>query len=53
MAIFMGVVPGLFLKPMEPAVRKTIEHIRPQATAPINTELEKAKPAVSSSLRSH
>jgi len=38
MAIFMGVVPGLFLKPMEPAVRKTIEHIRPQATAPINTQ---------------
>ena len=40
MAIFMGVVPGLFLKPMEPAVRKTIEHIRPQATSPINTESE-------------
>jgi len=37
-AIFMGVVPGVFLKPMEPAVRRTIEHIRPSQTAPINTE---------------
>jgi NADH-quinone oxidoreductase subunit M len=26
-AIVMGVVPGVFLKPMEPAVRKTIEHV--------------------------
>jgi NADH-quinone oxidoreductase subunit M len=28
MAIFMGVVPGVFLKPMEPSVKKTVEHIR-------------------------
>jgi len=27
MAIFMGVVPGVFLKPMEPAVKKTVERI--------------------------
>jgi NADH-quinone oxidoreductase subunit M len=27
MAIFMGVFPGVFLKPMEPAVRKTVERI--------------------------
>ena len=27
MAIVMGVVPGVFLKPMEPAVRKTVEQI--------------------------
>ena len=27
MAIVMGVVPGVFLKPMEPAVRKTVERI--------------------------
>jgi NADH-quinone oxidoreductase subunit M len=27
MAIFMGVLPGVFLKPMEPAVRKTVERI--------------------------
>jgi NADH-quinone oxidoreductase subunit M len=27
LAIFMGVVPGVFLKPMEPAVRKTVELI--------------------------
>jgi NADH-quinone oxidoreductase subunit M len=35
MAIFMGVAPGVFLKPMEPAVRKTIEHIVPN-TSPAN-----------------
>jgi len=27
MCVVMGVVPGAFLKPMEPAVRKTVEHI--------------------------
>jgi NADH-quinone oxidoreductase subunit M len=27
MAIFMGVMPGVFLKPMEPAVKKTVERI--------------------------
>jgi NADH-quinone oxidoreductase subunit M len=27
MAIVMGVVPGIFLKPMEPSVRKTIQHV--------------------------
>jgi NADH-quinone oxidoreductase subunit M len=27
MAIFMGVVPGLFLEPMEPAVRRTVQHV--------------------------
>ena len=26
-AIFMGVVPGVFLRPMEPAVRRTVEHV--------------------------
>ena len=26
-AIFMGVMPGVFLKPMEPAVRRTVEHV--------------------------
>jgi NADH-quinone oxidoreductase subunit M len=35
MAIFMGVAPGVFLKPMEPAVRKTLEQIVPN-TAPAN-----------------
>ena len=34
MAIFMGVVPGVFLKPMEASVRKTIEHVVP--TGPAN-----------------
>jgi hypothetical protein len=27
MAIFMGVFPGVFLKPMEPAVRRTVESV--------------------------
>jgi NADH-quinone oxidoreductase subunit M len=45
MAIFMGVVPGVFLKPMEPAVRRTIEHIRPQASLPVNTERHAPAPA--------
>jgi NADH-quinone oxidoreductase subunit M len=27
LAIFMGVLPGVFLKPMEPAVRRTVEQI--------------------------
>jgi NADH-quinone oxidoreductase subunit M len=34
MAIVMGVVPGVFLKPMEASVRKTIAHIVP--TGPAN-----------------
>ena len=40
-AIVMGVVPNLFLKPMEPAVRKTIEQVRPLSVPrrPVNTEL--------------
>ena len=43
MAVVMGVVPGLFLRPMEPAVRKTVEMIVPsRATA--NTD---AAPIVS------
>jgi NADH-quinone oxidoreductase subunit M len=28
MAIFMGVFPGVFLKPMEPSVRRVVEHTR-------------------------
>ena len=42
-AIVMGVVPQVFLKPMEPAVRKTIEHVRPMAAPrrPVNTEAGK------------
>jgi hypothetical protein len=38
MAIVMGIVPGMFLKPMEPAVRKTIEEVRPAGGRPVNTE---------------
>ncbi len=36
MAIFMGVIPGLFLTPMEPAVRRTIQHVT--GTLPVNAE---------------
>jgi NADH-quinone oxidoreductase subunit M len=32
MAIFMGVVPGVFLKPMEPAVVKTVREVLPANT---------------------
>ncbi len=28
MAVVMGVLPGVFLKPMEPAVARVVEHIR-------------------------
>jgi NADH-quinone oxidoreductase subunit M len=41
MAIVMGVVPGLFLRPMEPAVRKTVQAIV-GTQLPANTE---ARPA--------
>ena len=37
MAIFMGVLPGVFLKPMEPAVRKAVTQIV-GTSAPVNTE---------------
>jgi len=33
MAIFMGVMPGVFLRPMEPAVRKVVQHIVGSAAA--------------------
>ena len=32
-AIFMGVMPGVFLRPMEPAVRKVVQHIVGSAAA--------------------
>jgi NADH-quinone oxidoreductase subunit M len=35
MAVVMGVVPGVFLRPMEPAVRRTVERIVPGA-GPVN-----------------
>ncbi len=37
MAIFMGVVPGVFLRPMEPAVRKTVQAVV-GLRVPANTE---------------
>jgi NADH-quinone oxidoreductase subunit M len=45
MAIVMGVVPGLFLRPMEPAVRKTIQLIVP-ARVPANTDAAPVIPQV-------
>ena len=39
MAIFMGVVPGVFLKPMEPAVRKTVQQHRAPASDAANAAL--------------
>lgn len=38
MCIWMGVTPGVFLKPMEPAVRRVVELVR-GANAPVNAEM--------------
>jgi NADH-quinone oxidoreductase subunit M len=38
MAIVMGVVPGVFLAPMEPSVRKTIQHVI--GTSPVMADAE-------------
>jgi NADH-quinone oxidoreductase subunit M len=43
MAIFMGVLPGIFLRPMEPAVKRTVESIVGTG-APANTRVEPAGP---------
>ncbi len=37
MCILMGVMPGVFLKPMEPAVRRVVEHVR--GIVPVNAEM--------------
>jgi NADH-quinone oxidoreductase subunit M len=44
MAVVMGVVPGIFLKPIEPAVRRTIEHIV-VSPGPVNAGLRETRPA--------
>jgi NADH-quinone oxidoreductase subunit M len=46
MAIFMGVVPGVFLKPMEPAVTKVIERVT--GTPPSRVTRGVSEPAPSS-----
>jgi NADH-quinone oxidoreductase subunit M len=43
MAIFMGVFPGVFLKPMEPAVRRTVESVVGSGR-PANTKVDPAPP---------
>jgi NADH-quinone oxidoreductase subunit M len=43
MAIVMGVFPGLFLKPMEPAVKRTVQSIV-GTSAPVNTKAPVAHP---------
>ncbi len=45
MSIIMGVVPGVFLKPMEPAVRKTVEKVVGAGRA-LNAQRQDALPAV-------
>jgi NADH-quinone oxidoreductase subunit M len=42
-AVVMGVVPGWFLKPMEPAVRRAVEHV--VGAAPANTAAPAVRPA--------
>jgi NADH-quinone oxidoreductase subunit M len=46
MCIVMGVVPGVFLKPMEPAVKKTVEHVRGSGMPMSTGRIEPAKPVV-------
>jgi NADH-quinone oxidoreductase subunit M len=46
-AILMGVLPGLFLTPMEPSVRKTVQHV--VGSAPVNVDLEVPEPGGSDS----
>jgi len=41
MAIFMGVFPSIFLRPMEPSVRKIVE--RAQAVRPVRVEAPRAQ----------
>ena len=43
MAILMGVAPGLFLKPMAPAVQRTVQSIV-GTNAPVNTEAKPSPP---------
>jgi len=41
MAIFMGVFPSIFLRPMEPSVRKIVERV--QAVRPVRVEVPRAQ----------
>jgi NADH-quinone oxidoreductase subunit M len=45
MAIVMGVVPGAFLRPMEPAVRRVVERIVP-GSGPVNADGGAAPPEI-------
>jgi NADH-quinone oxidoreductase subunit M len=42
-AIFMGVLPGVFLTPMEPSVRKTVEHVV-GTNGPVNASIAPLAP---------
>jgi len=44
LAIFMGVFPSVFLRPMEPSVRKVVERV--QAARPVRVESPRTPPAV-------
>ena len=41
MAIFMGVFPAVFLRPMEPSVRKIVERV--QSVRPVRVEVPRAQ----------
>ena len=49
MAIVMGVVPGVFLKPMEPAVKKTVASVV-RTNRPANTRTAPAAPTAAESV---
>ena len=44
LAIFMGVFPSVFLRPMEPSVRKIVERV--QAARPVRVQLPRTPRAV-------
>ena len=46
LAILMGVLPNLFLRPIEPAVRKMLSHIE-QGSAPVNIQAARQPSALS------
>jgi hypothetical protein len=50
MAVFMGVVPNVFLAPMEPAVQRTVELIV-GAPRPVNAAVEGAVPFGTAAMR--
>jgi NADH-quinone oxidoreductase subunit M len=43
MALVMGIVPTLFTKPMEPAVRRMVERVQPGEPVRVNNQIQNSK----------